>query len=103
MRTAIGGFDWDAGNRAKCRKHGVPLAEIEALFLGEPFVAPDLQRAGQEDRFIAVGRNAAGRPLFVAFTFRTGGAGPLIRPISPRYMHTKEARRYAAEGSQAED
>jgi uncharacterized DUF497 family protein len=23
------GFDWDAGNREKCRKHGVSTAEIE--------------------------------------------------------------------------
>lgn len=26
------GFDWDAGNWAKCQKHGVSIGEIEALF-----------------------------------------------------------------------
>jgi uncharacterized DUF497 family protein len=30
------GFDWDSGNRAKCQKHGVSIAEIESLFLGTP-------------------------------------------------------------------
>ena len=35
-------FDWDSGNRAHCQKHGVSIAEIEALFRGTPQVAPDL-------------------------------------------------------------
>jgi hypothetical protein len=26
------GFDWDEGNRAKCRKHGIPTEVIESLF-----------------------------------------------------------------------
>ena len=30
------GFDWDAGNRDKCQKHGVARAEIEALLLARP-------------------------------------------------------------------
>lgn len=33
MEGPIAGFDWDRGNRAKCRKHGVSAEEIEALFL----------------------------------------------------------------------
>lgn len=28
----IDGFDWDAGNRDKCQKHGVSIPEIERLF-----------------------------------------------------------------------
>jgi uncharacterized DUF497 family protein len=48
----------------------------------------------QEDRFIAVGRNAAGRPLFVAFTFRMKHGQRLIRPVSARYMHKKEIAGY---------
>ena len=35
----VAGFDWDDGNREKCRKHGVSLAEIEALFHGVVRVA----------------------------------------------------------------
>jgi uncharacterized DUF497 family protein len=29
-------FDWDDGNRTHCRKHGVSIAEIEALLRGTP-------------------------------------------------------------------
>jgi hypothetical protein len=32
MTLQVSGFDWDDGNRAKCQKHGVSIAEIEALF-----------------------------------------------------------------------
>lgn len=99
MPTPIAGFDWDAGNRAKCVKHGVSIAEIEALFQGEPRIAPDTKHSTDEDRFIAAGRNGEGRPLFVAFTFRHDDAGLLIRPVSARYMHAKEAKAYEAQGS----
>jgi predicted DNA binding CopG/RHH family protein len=64
MRRTIAGFDWDERNRAKCLKHGVSIAEIEALLRGEPHVAPDPRHSAAEDRFIAVGRNAQGRALF---------------------------------------
>ena len=37
----VDGFEWNEGNRFKCQKHGVPLAEIEALFRGELMVLPD--------------------------------------------------------------
>ena len=94
MRLAVAGFDWDDGNHAKCQKHGVSIAEIEALFRGAPLVAPAPRRTATEDRMIAVGRTAEGRPLFVAFTLRAGARGRLIRPISARFMHAKEIRAY---------
>jgi len=99
MLVNVAGFDWDEGNRAKCRKHGVLIAEIEALLRGDPRVAPDLRHSAAEDRFIAVGRNAHGRALFVAFTFRTREGARLVRPVSARYMHRKEVEGYEAEGS----
>jgi uncharacterized protein len=99
MRVAVSGFDWDDGNRAKCRKHGVSIAEIESLLSGNPRVAPDPQHSTMEGRLIAVGRNTAGRPLFVAFTIRTKGDKQLIRPISARYMHAKEIKSYEAEST----
>ncbi len=91
-------FDWDAGNRAHCQKHGVSIAEIEALLRGTPQIAPDLRHAHLEDRLIAVGRTAQGRPLFVAFTRERFGQ-PTVRPVSARYMHEKEAKTYEAQGS----
>ena len=64
----------------------------------DPGVAPDPDHSIQEDRFIAVGWNAAGRPLFVAFTFRVAGDQRLIRPVSARYMHKKEIAGYETKG-----
>lgn len=78
----------------------MPIAEIEALLSGDPCVTPDLQHSVEEDRFIAVGRNAQGRALFVAFTFRTRESRRLIRPVSARYMHKKEVEAYETEGAQ---
>ena len=96
MPETFGGFDWDAGNRVKCKRHGVSIAEIEALFMGELRIAPDLKHADVEARFIAIGRSGSSRPVFVAFTFRTVEGLRKIRPISARYMHDKELTRYAA-------
>ena len=54
------GFDWDIGNREKCQKHGVSIAEIEALLRGDPQIAPAPRRSLTEERFIAVGRTPGG-------------------------------------------
>jgi uncharacterized protein len=97
MLEEVAGFDWDTGNLEKCQKHGVSVAEIEALLRSDPGIAPDPDHSAQEDRFIAVGRNAAGRPLFVAFTFRMKDGQRLIRPVSARCMHKKEIEGYETE------
>jgi len=83
ITLAVGGFEWDRGNSAKCQKHGVSIGEIEELFQNEPRVAPDPEHSQEEDRLLAVGRTNAGRPLFVAFTLRSREGRLLIRPISP--------------------
>lgn len=90
------GFDWDAGNWEKCQKHGVSIPEIEAVLLGDPKIAPAPRRSATEERFIAVGRTAGGRVVFIAFAFRLRGGARLVRPISARYMHAKEIERYEA-------
>jgi uncharacterized protein len=87
-------FDWDEHNLAKCLAR-VPRAEIERLF-GDPatYLAADpyLGEAG----YRAMGRNATGRPLFVVFALRRIGGDLVIRPISARYAHKKEAVRWPA-------
>ena len=98
MLESVAGFDWAEGNLEKCQKHGVSIGEIEALLSSDPGVAPDPMHSAQEDRLIAVGRNAAGRPLFVALTFRMKDDQRLIRPVSARYMHEKEIAGYETQG-----
>ncbi|MEA2875005.1 MAG: uncharacterized protein QOF14_201 [Hyphomicrobiales bacterium] len=90
---SIGGFDWDAGHRDKCRKHGLALAEIEAFFRGRIAVHPP-SLGNKEERFIAVGSTAEGRNILVVFTLRTRNGKTLIRPISARYMHRREVAHY---------
>ncbi len=93
----FGGFDWDEGNIAKCQSHGMVPAEVESIFAGTPLVGPDPFDPAVEMRWRAIGRTASGRPAFVAFTVRRIEGQHLIRPISARYMHTKEARKYDQE------
>jgi hypothetical protein len=57
------GFDWEEGNRTKCQKHGLSIAQIESLFAQGPRIAPDPEHSTDEDRFIAVGRINTGRPV----------------------------------------
>jgi uncharacterized DUF497 family protein len=96
-------FDWDDGNREKCQQHGVTIGEIEELLAGTPRVAPDHRHSEREKRLIAVGRNAQGRPIFVAFTMRERGGQLLIRPVSARYMHRKEIEGYEKESPEIQN
>lgn len=88
------GLHWDDGNWPKCGEHGVSKPEIEELFSGRPDVMPDLLHSALEPRQWAFGRLDSGRALFVVFTTRTTQSGLFIRPISARYMHEKEVRKY---------
>lgn len=98
----LAGFEWDLGNRQKCEKHGVSIAEIEELFGGAVAVQPDPAHSTGEERFKAIGQTAAGRHVFVAFAIRPRGEIRLIRPISARYMHRKEIEHYEAEAARAQ-
>jgi uncharacterized DUF497 family protein len=89
------GLDWDDGNLAKCQNRGVSIEEIEAMFAGEPHYAPDAVHSVTEQRYLATGHTAADRPLLVVFTVREREGRRYVRPISARYMHAKEAARYA--------
>ena len=78
------------------------IADIESVLRGSPQVAPDPAHS-VHDRFIAVGRNLEGRPIFVAFTFRVRRGRLSIRPVTARYMHKQEAESYEKASSQDED
>jgi uncharacterized DUF497 family protein len=73
MPETFDGFDWDAGNLEKCRKHGVSIAAMENLFAGPIAILPDPQHSVREKRLKAIGLTSEGRA---------------------RYMHAKEIRAY---------
>jgi uncharacterized DUF497 family protein len=86
-------FDWDEGNRQKCQKHGLAIADIEhVLSQAETIIIP--ATGFEESRFIGIGRTPGGRLAFVVFTFRVRHGDRKMRPISARYMHRKEIRNY---------
>jgi uncharacterized DUF497 family protein len=94
MAEVIAGFDWDDGNRRKCQKHGLTVVAIEAVFRGSMRVFPDTDHSAAETRYLGIGRTGAGRHVIVAYTLRVVGGRDLIRPISARYMHSKEVKHY---------
>jgi uncharacterized DUF497 family protein len=55
------GFDWDVGNRTKCKKHGLSIAEIESLFNRPIIILPDKENPQGERRFRAIGTTEKGR------------------------------------------
>lgn len=97
MAEMLAGFDWDAGNRAKCQKHGVSVADIEALFSSPLLIVSDADHSKTETRIRALGKTSTGRMVFLVFTVRLKGGRRLIRPISARYMHAKEIASYEKE------
>jgi uncharacterized DUF497 family protein len=87
-------FDWDGGNREKCQKHGISIAEIESVFSRPVVILPDKENPQSERRFRAIGSTSKGRQAFVVFTLRNHGKSVLVRPISARYMHKREVKNY---------
>lgn len=87
----IKGFDWDAGNIAKCQKHGLSVQEIEVFFIGDFSLHLNLKHPLVEVRYTAVGRHPFKlRLMLVVFVLRND----LVRPISARYLNKKEAFKY---------
>lgn len=97
MNFNVDGFDWDAGNEAKCAKHGLTRSQLEEFFAGEVHIIADVKHSAKEKRFLALGRSSAKRGMLVGFTLRRREGKLLIRPITARYMHAKEVRRYEEE------
>ena len=94
----FGGFDWDSGNLPKCLSHGpCRFPKSKTCSVGDVYVVRDTVIAG-ERRVLGFG-NDAGRWTFCVFTWR----GNRIRPVSVRYMHAKEVKRYVEEISRLEE
>jgi hypothetical protein len=58
-------------------------------------IVADAAHSGREQRFRAIGVAASKRHVFIVLTLRDG----LIRPLSARYIHAKEVRRYEKDNS----
>ena len=89
MAISVTGFDWDPGNRNKCRKHGVSIAEIEALFSKPVAVFPDPAHSQREERFKAIGSTKKGRHIFLVFALRKHGAETFDSP-DQRSIHAQK-------------
>jgi len=98
INVKISGFDWDAGNKDKCQRHGVSQTVIEQFFKqGSISLSRDKHHSQQEKRFLAIGHSQTKRSMVVAFTLREKDGEVRIRPISARYMHAKEFKKYEKE------
>lgn len=87
----------------KIKTHGLSREKVEAFFQQKSvYVTPDIKHSGKEERYLAVGQSPKGQPMVVAFTLREVEGKRLIRPISARYMHDKEAKRYEEESAEIE-
>lgn len=88
----IEGFDWDHGNWPKCGKHGLSKADIEYVVQGATFRIPDPHPS--EPRFRTASRAPNGRVVFIVYVLRERKGLFYLRPLSARYMHEEEVRRY---------
>ena len=103
VKIRFSGFAWDGANLLKCRKHGVPISEIEYVLAHiDSLMIPDLKNSQGEARYIAIGQTAQARWIFVVFTLRQRAGVALLRPLSARYMHATEIRKYEQEIARAQ-
>lgn len=90
--SKISGFQWDKWNIDKSyKKHGITPNETEEVFLDEDVkIEKDIKHQEQEKRFIAIGKTADNKMLFVVFTIKADK----IRVISGRMTNKKEKEVY---------
>jgi uncharacterized protein len=85
-------FEWDARKAAAGRRqHGIDLADATAVFEDErALTVPDEISAVDEQRMLTLGRDALGRLIVVAYTWR----GRCLRLLSARAATSFERRQY---------
>ena len=82
-------FEWDPEKaEGNFTKHGIHFIEAESVFIDDRLVTMFDDSGEEEDRYIAIGREYAGRILFVVYAVR----GESIRLISARKATAKEGR-----------
>ncbi len=84
-------YEWDpAKARANYVRHGVRFAEAAAVLEDEFALTMRDLFSEEEERWITLGRNEAGRLLVVIYTWR----GDSVRLISARDATAREKRQY---------
>jgi uncharacterized protein len=88
------GYEWDpAKARTNLHKHGIEFSDVTAVFQDErALTMTDYLTAVDEQRFLTLGRDALGRIVVVAYTWR----GARIRIFSARPAGPRERRQYLA-------
>lgn len=69
------------------------------LIMRRVLIVNDDANSETEPRFRAIDVTASGRHAFVVFTFRR----KRLRPVSARYMHSKEIARYEKDNADLQD
>jgi predicted DNA binding CopG/RHH family protein/uncharacterized DUF497 family protein len=82
MAETLAGLDLDAGNRTKCQKYDVSVADIEALFSSPLLIIPDGAHSKTGTRIRALGKTGAGRMVYLVSMVRLKGGQRLVRPIA---------------------
>ena len=85
-------FHWEDSNIQHIAKHGISSVEAEQVILNEP-IDLELQRRGEEPRFVQIGETADGRILVVVSTWRNN----LVRVITAFPAKKKLRALYAAQ------
>lgn len=84
-------FEWDdRKRRINLRRHRIELADAVAVF-SDPFALTQEDFDHDEQRFVTLGRDALGRLLVVAYTYRESRT---IRLISARQAEPHERKQY---------
>lgn len=91
MYNRIMNFEFDpAKNRLNITKHGINLADVEAVFY-DPNALTIEDRDHDEQRFVTIGDDGIGRILVVCYTYR---GEKTIRLISARKAKPHERKDY---------
>jgi uncharacterized DUF497 family protein len=91
LRVAPVSYEWDpAKARENFAKHGVPFAEAVAVFEDDLALTIRDPYSEDEERWITLGRNEAGRMLLVVYAWR----GDNVRLISARLATPSEQNQY---------
>lgn len=90
-------FEWDdAKAETNLRKHGVSFLEAMGV-IADPLALTrfDDEHSDEDERWVSLGRSAAGKLLVVVHTFTpTGPSAALVRLISAREATPRERQRY---------